>query len=252
MRSTARADRPQFHVSEDPESQQYRELSTMAVVSLLLGIGSATALLTPAFWFVPVIGVVLSLVALQRVAHFAPALIGRKAALWGLALSLGFLVAGVTSWTAYRAMLREEAATFGQLWFAEILADRPQVAMQLMEAPSQRRPLDESLWKLYAPGTEPRESLEQFVARKDIRTLLAVAGKARVRYFATERHDDLMGNDIVVQTYAVTFENDEGELQTFFVELTLMRSQETPPGRSFWTVRSASGGVTPHSLSTAG
>ena len=75
---------------------RYRPFCGLAIVGLLVGLLSALAILDPLLWFLPVLGVVLSAVALRRVAAADPPLVGRTAAVAGLGLSVAFAVAGPT------------------------------------------------------------------------------------------------------------------------------------------------------------
>ena len=73
------------HASELPD---YHPVSGLAVAGLMLGLLSAIALIDPIGWLLPPVGILLSAVALWRIARSSPAMVGRKAALVGLSLSV--------------------------------------------------------------------------------------------------------------------------------------------------------------------
>ena len=79
---------------------QYRALHSPAVVSLVLGVLSATALLDWFFTFVPVLGAIAGIVAWRQIQSRPEVLSGLGVAKAGVALSLFFLIAGV-SWLSY-------------------------------------------------------------------------------------------------------------------------------------------------------
>lgn len=247
----AQIDRPYFHAPQEPDAIQYRAISGLAAGALALGLIAPIAFAAPALWVVPILGVASSVLALRRVASYAPALLGRKAALAGLALSVLFGVAAPTSWLVYRWELRNEARRFGAFWFDFLLKNEPHKALQLTENHQLRQPLDDSLWEFYPKGSESRTRLEQFLHDKTVRTLLALGDKAIVRYYDTERHGKDIGRDTVLQTYAVTFQS-EGEPTTFFVALEMDRFPVPATGRAYWRVANVSAGIKPVALGGSG
>ena len=72
---------------------EYRPISGWALAALFIGLVSFVALFHPLLWSVPMAGVVVSLIALLRISHADVPLVGRKAALIGLAFSLLYGVA---------------------------------------------------------------------------------------------------------------------------------------------------------------
>jgi len=245
-------DRPRFHTPEEPDVVEYRAISGLAVTALGLGLAASIAFSSPVAWIFPLIGVVVSLIALGRVEHHAPALLGRKAALAGLALSLLFGVAAPTSWLVYRWELRNEARRFGAFWFDFLLNNEPHKAFQLAESPQSRQPLDDAIWEFYPKGSESRDRLERFLREPAVRTLLALGKRAMVRYYDTERqYRDPSGREMVYQTYAVTF-SSQRESTSFFVGLEMDRFRVPAMGRAYWRVINVSGGVKPTALGGSG
>src|SRR5687767_14150516 len=85
MSTSHRAFHPgEFDLEELPG---YQPLSVSAIVGLVLGLISFTALFHPVLWLVPVLGVVVNLYALSSMDDSRPA-VGRKSAMIGLVLSL--------------------------------------------------------------------------------------------------------------------------------------------------------------------
>ena len=68
----------------------YRSVSSLAVLSLVLGLLSVTALTSPGAWLVPLPAALCAVWALHRIRQRPDELLGRKAALAGLALALSF------------------------------------------------------------------------------------------------------------------------------------------------------------------
>src|SRR4051812_42983597 len=78
----------------DRDLVEYRSLSPWAVAAVLLGVLSATAVIGPLLWFIPVTAVMVSLTALWKISASQGQRLGRGAALLGLMLAIFFGLAG--------------------------------------------------------------------------------------------------------------------------------------------------------------
>jgi len=237
---------PQLSDHQDDQVDEYRALSSSAVVGVLLGLLAPLAVLDPWLLVVPVSGILCNALALWQIARNAPALLGRKAALAGLAFSIFFLAVVPTHRFVRSHMVRAEARQFAAAWF-EMLADgQPHKANQLTIHPQYRQPLDERLWDFYGEGPRWRAKLEDYVAVPLVRTLLQLGKDAQVRYYKTsdQRHDAQL--DKLAQIYAVTFD-DAGGKKTFFVGVELKRHR-LESGQANWQVASVSSDVRPAGL----
>ena len=129
MTTTAKPGLTEHH--QDDDIAQYRQLCVLAVVGLILGLLSAAALIDPLTWVVPGAGILVSWLALRRIARAEAGLAGRKAALAGLLLSVLFGAAGAANAITYRALVRQQGRRFAEEWFELLLARQPQKAYQL-------------------------------------------------------------------------------------------------------------------------
>jgi hypothetical protein len=240
-----------MRLPQEADPLEYRAVSGLALTGLLLGLLAPIVLVTQAAWVLAIAGVVVNAMALRRIAANAPALMGRKAALVGLALSVAFGVAVPVDWLLYRRLVRDEARQFAAIWFDFLRANQPHKAQELTVLPISRDPLDEKLWGFFQKGTDQRRMLESFIYKPEIRALLALGDKATVRFYDTESQWAENDGDRVYQTYAVTFSDSEG-LKTFFVGLLLERSMDSRSGHSYWRVSRTEGGVRPKALGGSG
>jgi hypothetical protein len=235
---------PDIHITapDDAELAAYRALSAQAVVGLLFGLLAPLALVDPLLWWIPMLGVLLSALAIRRIKR-NDSLTGRKMATAGLVLSLLFGAAAPSDWLLYRRIVRNEARQFSWLWFEFLKQDEPQKAHQLTLAPAVRQMLDHRLWAFYRNDPKLRQALEGYVQAPLVRTLLALGPKAQVRFFDTAgqtRQDD---NDVVDELFAVTYEED-GENKSFFVAIQAVR-HKLATGEASWRITQAEGGVRP-------
>jgi hypothetical protein len=239
--------RSRFTDPQDAELTQYRVVSGLAVTGLILALFTPLAWAHPMLWAIPAIAIVVSLVALIRIAGAAPALIGRKAAVAGLTLSVLCGSTACSEWFTFRRLIDREARQFAGRWFELLRNGEPHKTHQLSEDPESRLPLDEKLWDHYALGTESRSKLEGYLQRPEIRSLLALGGEAQVRYYDTERIYRDYGDNAVVQVYAVTCQQ-RGEKTSYFVRLAMKRRPLPKTGHTYWEMLRFESGIRPDAM----
>jgi len=240
-----------MRLAEDSDAVAYRAVSGLAVIGLLLGLAAPLAIAIHALWLVAIAGVVVNVLALQRISAGAPALVGRKAALIGLTLSAIIVTAVPADWLCYRRLVRDEARKSAAIWFDYLRAGQPQKAIQLTLGPMTRDRLDENLWEFFREGSDGRLMLDAFIRRPAVRTLMALKDRATVRFYDTESQWSDKDVDRVYQTYAVTYPDSEG-LKTFFVGLLMDRTVDSQTGHAYWQITRIEGGVKPKWLGGTG
>src|SRR5436305_15202732 len=85
-----------FHGDDPEQITEYRTLSVLAIISLIIGLISPVAIAAPFLLVVPFVGIAVSLLALRRIAVSGGVLAGRWAATLGLVLSLASAVVPVS------------------------------------------------------------------------------------------------------------------------------------------------------------
>ncbi len=230
----------------DEEVANYRALSSLAVAGLLAGLLSPLAMFAPVFWLAPLAAVVLSGLALRRMATCRPDLVGRPAAVAGLLLGAVFLAAAPVDDLVYRYFLRQEARQFADLWFEIVRhggGNKVYKAHCLTLSPKQRWPLESDLAKFYSQNKTRQTLLTQFIEKPTIRTLFALGkdSDVKLRYYETVAEQD----DAVKQIYAVTYLDEQKRLTTFFISLVMQRSVEATSGQADWTLLNVEGNIRP-------
>jgi hypothetical protein len=219
--------------SDDAEVAQYQAVSGLAVVALIFGLLSPLAVVHPSFWVIPLAGILLSLLALRQIARDVPARIGRKAARVGLAISMVSIAAGVSMKTTRCLMLDAEARRFTGYLFRYLRQDDAFRAHQLCQLPESRKPLNDPAWDARSLGPSAQRDLVEFVSRDEIRALLRLGDRARVRFYDTERRWREQGNELVKLAYAVTYD-DAGQKKSFFVRVVAERVEDPETGHAYW------------------
>jgi hypothetical protein len=228
--------------SPKDDAVQYRPVSGLAVVGFLAGLLCSVGLVSPLMWPLAPLGIVLSAAALWRIAARAPALIGRKLAMIGLALSITFTVAFPADWVVHRWLIRRSARQFAQRWLDAIRAGDAAHAHQLMLQSQYRELNDDQLLDFYRKGPRWQQELKTMAETPAVRALLALGPKARVRYYDVSDEAEFEARQWMRLYYAVTFE-DEVDLKTFFIAISL--ECFTTKDESRWRVVRCDGGVQP-------
>ncbi len=122
-------DAPMDHFDAD-ELGQYRSLSSLAVVSVVLGVFSAITFASPMLIVVPLAAAATALLALRSIATSGGGLSGRRLALVGLTLSVMFGVAAFARITVRDSLLKQQADQVCQQWLG--LASNGQVDEMLL------------------------------------------------------------------------------------------------------------------------
>ena len=207
---------------EDSQLAEYHAVSVSAVAGLVLGLLSPAAMFDPTLWVLPIAGILFGGWGLWRIAKNTPVLIGRKAAVVGLLLSLFFGTAAATDWCACWIPIHREARQFAGTWFEMLAQGKRQRAHQLTLHPRYRQTRDEQIAKLYREGSRWQEKYDAYVAQPLISKLLDLGPKAEVRCRKTTGPVSSNKGEFVYLLYSVTH-GEPGRRTTFFVDVQLER-----------------------------
>jgi hypothetical protein len=217
----------------------YRPLSLMALFGLVLGIVSLLALVHPVFWLVPAVAVGVNAVALWRIAQAAPPMIGRRLGQMGLALSLILLVAAPAHVFLDMWIMRVRALRLADQWFGYLANNKPHLAHRLtMDAPGAIPKDEEEVWGFYRAAFSAEQSLREWLYKPEVRALLRLGRRARVRLYRVLRQTPLSRGQLVEARYAVTFE-EGGKPKSFLVDVAIKRAKFYESGVVVWNISSS-------------
>jgi len=199
----------------------YVRPSIAAVVSAFLGLGAFLVYISPWFFFLGIIALVLSLYAFWAIRSSDGILTGMPFAYIGLCGAVVALVSVTIFWQAYHYGLRREADQFFRLWFVAIQeGDIPRAVEYRSIYPHRSRAADaEERWRAQYENRFSHRAVHQFVEDEMIRVLLALGNTATVTYYKTSEIRTEPEWDAVIAVYAVTFPSESGEKETFFVRI---------------------------------
>jgi hypothetical protein len=221
-----------------------RAVSWAAVSSLVLGAASCTVLLNamayPLLCSLPILSVVLAVVALRQVHQAGPRLLGRKAALAGLALALLFGTWGVTQAAVRQSRIFDQARGHALHWLQLVQAGRLPEAYQLHLPRESRLSPGVSFDTAFANDREKREAMHLFFNDGTLKKLIQVGPSAQIQFEGNERLDSewvaKQRMERVTQRFALTYDED-GRPQTLPLTVILVRKTNPAGGEVSWEVQ---------------
>lgn len=225
-----------FRTSGDDRIVEYRAVSGLAIVGLLLGLASPLAMWRLLLLGVPAAAIFVCLLALSRIRDSGGHLFGRRIAVLGLCLAIFFAAAAPARTATKSYLIAGQARPLADQFFKLLTTNEPRKALQLTKLPSSRQPFDAQLWDYYRTDADARQGLKKFVKMPLVRSLLALGDKAQVRFYENGVVKSIThGLDTAALTYAVTFDKAE-QKTSFFVVIVLERKSQYKDGVPRWRV----------------
>jgi hypothetical protein len=112
---------PDGNLDNSPEVPEFRSLSPLSALSLVLGLASPVALVAPLLVVVPVAAALFALLALAKIRNSDGALTGERLARWSLALALAALAATLVRAPVRDTLFRRQARVAAGDWL-ELMA----------------------------------------------------------------------------------------------------------------------------------
>jgi hypothetical protein len=162
------ASAPVFHGDDPEQTTDYRTLSVLAIISLIIGLAAPLAIAAPFLLAIPLFGIAVSLVS-------EGVLAGRWAATVGLALCVASAVLPVSHDLIQRAIRLRQAESFGRNWVAMVTSGN--IKQAFSQTADGTRPMPPA-----EPNAPPRPApYETFVDQPVIKALQAAGPGADIR-----------------------------------------------------------------------
>lgn len=225
MSHTTEATSNDQYISDDVQAvAEYRSVSLLAVLAVILGVASASAMVTDSLLIVPLLGIIISLLALWRIARSDGQQVGRSLALVGLALSLaigaGVYVRGMT----LKRLLAEESQTWGAEWCDLLMDDEVVTALELTVPPNSQRPFNDSLQEYYATNDAAAKRLQEFEEEELVKALRAAPEGSKIVAGAVKGFAPAeQGSFLVLQQFEMQPPVGEGNPVRFQLQLKRVR-----------------------------
>jgi hypothetical protein len=227
-----------FHEDNPEQISEYRSLSVLAVVGLVLGLVSPVCFGAPLLMIVPIAGIAISLLALRQIAVSDGALAGRWVATLGLVLSVVFAVAPPARAAVIRTMRSRQAETFSREWISTVLAGQADRAFRLTS--DSTRPPSPPEPGQTAAKPSPFDTFKQMPI---VAALLAAGPDADVRFMGTNSYDMQSFHRVFVQQrFEITPKSAGPDIKPINLLITLLRTKLSTEGRARWLVYSVEDG----------
>ena len=238
------SDNHEIHTGLSPAEEEnvvhYRSVSRTAVVSLLLGLLSFTAIFSPIMWCVPIVAVTLAVVALRTIPKDRAAVLGRGAAQVGLALGLVFLAFATTLDTVRQRTLYRLARPHTRKWVELVREGHLHKAHQLHLPQRERRFPGEDIESHYESQEDAKHDLKSFFETPPLNKIVELGRRGTLRFEADEDigvyRDAGEEMDVIVQRYAIDYDID-GQSQTLSFVVSISRMYDTDHDDARWQVQ---------------
>lgn len=248
--------------SELPTVAEYRTLCVPSLLALLFGLLSPLVMIHWGFVFLPILSLIFAFYALYVIAYSDGMRFGRPLAWMAVFLSLCFVVSNVSLWEAYKSRLIREAIGFAGSYFELVARAKDDPGIDILSIRDMRNPYwqrsvepPEARWKALEKNEFGQEDLSMFAGDITLRTLMELGDNAKATFYKVRSYafDKGRREDFVTLVYAVTYENGDKEKETFFVDITVKRSQDEDTTtianqkkkRGGWAVQGVKGPVMP-------
>lgn len=193
------ASAPVFHGDDPEQTTEYRTLSVLAIISLIMGVAAPLAVAAPFLLAIPLFGIAVSLVALRRIDVSGGTLAGRWAATIGLVLCVASAVLPISHDMIQRAIRVHQAEVFGREWVKMVTSGNSKQAFSLTVDGSRPNTPAE-------PDAPPKASpYDTFIGLPVIKALQAAGPDAVIRIRDTADFQAATYRSITVrQNYSVS------------------------------------------------
>lgn len=214
-------------MNDDLESSviQQKSISILAIFALLFGFFSFLVFLSPSFYFIPIIALILVICALIQIRLSANNIIGKGIALTGLWFLLIPSIAQPTMNLYYKDRLLQDAKRYCDLWLDHVKKGNIRQIRQMQNSVHIARSNQDDLtfWKQFTAEEEYHEGIHRFMADPLLLTLATLGDKAKTSFVRAEKLHVLPDSDKVLMIYAVTYLNKEDQKETFFIQIDASR-----------------------------
>ena len=212
----------------------YRTISVLSIVGLILGIAAPVAFLAPLLYAIPIVGIAITLLAIRRISLSEDSLIGRKAAVIGLVLSVASISAVFARTALFQELLSRQARVVALDWIGDLQSGDAETAFMLTSASRRSAPSGAD----GPPDTVSKLSpLDTFRADPVVHFLLDHAKGAPVTFVKDTAFDPATaGNERIQQLFRVGVPAEIGDAATTTLQVMLQRNGGADGASAPWLV----------------
>lgn len=245
-----------FGESGEETLQDYRSVNRASIVGLILGLLSAVSLVHWLFSPIAIAAVAVSCLALVQIRARSGELVGRKAALSGIALGVFFATFATTREYVRRAELEHQARQHADQWLDLLRKGEVHdlyMAFELQKSYEDRQPAGTDLTLLYGKPGEfqeielrtidpdlkeaylPQKSFNEFLGRPVVKEILKAGTDSELSFVKFAGMNHAGNSDILVLEYLLRYEKDNKSKSTRF-SIKMARAYYDKLGEAHWRV----------------
>jgi hypothetical protein len=191
----------------DRDLIDYRPISGWAMAALLLGLAAGLALVHPLLLCVPIAGIAVAMIALRRIERSPVKLLGRKAALVGLAFSVIYGVAAPVRLKSRDHWLSTRAERLADEFLDDVRSGKTDEAFALCLRSVEKMPAHNPRGTPDEKGAdEPQDGRKIFFSEQPVAKLL----EWRARAERTRLHTEVLLSDGPRQPVVVMYQIRDG------------------------------------------
>ena len=217
--------------SEPMPAEEYRSLSPLAIIALVLGVASALTLANPLLAIVPIGAIALAVAALRSIATSGPHLSGKALAVTGLCLATLFLGWGMAAQIHHQTIIRQRAREFADDWLKVVASGDLQRAHQLHLAREFRLDPQAEMPTIYKNIQSAETNFTAFFQSPALQRIVAAGPAAKVRFVEIVHQSHQSLADEVVLKYEV-----DGPQDTVPFWITVRRTFDNVYRNADWEI----------------
>lgn len=211
---------------------EYRRFNVAAAVAFILGLASASALISWQMYIVPFLAVSVAALGLWLAARRDN--MGGQAICW-IAVFLALFFVSMSSAQSYfaRQVRYSEAEVIGRKWLRLVTASEDKIAHQAMMHVTQRAAAGFSVDEFYNKNEEALLAKDKIFGRSPSKDIMELGPEAEIKLINNITQDvDLKYGKLIIQTYRVSAPSKEPVDAT----LIIARSYKEEIDRAIWMV----------------
>jgi len=163
---------------------QYRSISALAVLTLILGIASGLALFHVMLWVLPFLAIVIGVGTLYHIHRSGESLTGRSLATTGILLGCLFGAWAISQYVATAQLVEQEAREITEAWMTLVKAGNANRLHQQNLIATDRIPDDAKVADYYKNNSDAKKNLDKFVSTEPLKTALKLGESLKWSYSA--------------------------------------------------------------------
>lgn len=217
-----------------PDALEYRSLSLLAVVTVLLGAISILSFLAPVLWFLALPPILLGAMTLSVLAN-RPDKVGRKGVLIAMVIAMFFGLLGPAHFYSSQWWVVRNGRRFADQWLEMVQRNELDQAYQFHLARTKRIKSDMTFKRFFTDFPDLKPERQAFFAVEPIKTIIDHRDDLTLEFVRGDVAKSTDQYDMVCFIYMATFHDGQGQ-RTLPLDVKFIRALDPKTGHWEWTL----------------